>query len=72
MRTNKVGSRRTKSWIHIQLEKKEKEKNFENMKYSEICRKYISQNKNFEKSSIDFYCFQESKASIKACWQKLC
>ena len=40
------------------------------MKYSETCRKYIGQNKNFEKSSTNFDGFQESKASIKACWQK--
>ena len=39
-------------------------------KNSETCRKYIGQNKNFEKFSTNFGSFQESKASIKACWQK--
>ena len=41
------------------------------MKYNKTYWKYIGQNINFEKSSTNFDCFQESKASIKACWQKL-
>ena len=41
------------------------------MKYSETCRKYIGQNKNFEKFSTNYDGFQESKANIKACWKKL-
>ena len=47
-----------------------RKKKSENMKYSETCQKYIGQNKNFEKSLTNFVCFQEAKASIKACWQK--